>query len=295
MNTASARSAETSPSSPADGGPGSVITRAPGRAELEPVRHARRLRTRLFVLAVLGPMLFLSLWQLATAIGWLDPRRISSPFDVLTSDSLRDSAVWSALQTTTWRMLKGFVLGAVAGLVIGIAMALSRHLRALLDSLLTALYTIPKIAILPVFLTLFGFGEAPKVYLIAVTVFFFVWINTMTAIMSVPIGYREVAVTFRATRWQEFRHVLWPAALPNIFVGLRVAAGVAVLMVVSVELVLANDGLGNLIERGRSLGVPEYTFVGIVLASWLGVLFTFLIRFVGRKLAPWAPDDGSVT
>jgi sulfonate transport system permease protein len=170
-------------------------------------------------------------------------------------------------------------------------MGVSRLIRAALDSLLTALYTVPKLALIPVFVTLFGFGDLPRIALIAVTVFFFVWISTMSAIMGVEEGYREAALSFGASKWQIFRHVLFPGALPQIFVGLRIAAGVAVLMLIGVELVLASDGLGALIEKGRTLFLPELTYVGIALSALLGLTFTYLVRILGRVLVPWAPED----
>ena len=99
---------------------------------------------------------------------------------------------------TTVRMLKGFVIGTILGLVLGVAMGIIRYVRAALNSTLTALYTVPKIALLPVYLLIFGFDEAPRVYMIATVVFFFVWIYTMAPIMAVPMGYREAAASFNA-------------------------------------------------------------------------------------------------
>ncbi len=104
------------------------------------------------------------------------------------------------------------------------------------------------------FLIIFGVGEKPVIVILAVTVFFFVWIQTMASVMSVPEGYREAAVSFGVTRRQMFRHVILPAALPQIFVGLRIAAGVAVLTVIGVEFVFAPGfaGLGYRINNART-------------------------------------------
>ena len=113
----------------------------------------------------------------------------------------------------------------------------------------------------------------------------------MSAVIGVDEGYREAAVSFGASNRQLFRHVLFPAALPQVFVGLRIAAGVAVLMLIGVELVLASDGLGALIEKGRTLFLPELTYVGIAMAALMGLIFSSVIRIIARKVVPWAPEE----
>lgn len=271
-----------------------VLRRVSSDAERNPGATARRRKFVETGLAIAGPIVFLAIWEVCVRNNWwLDGRLISSPWEIVTSEKLREAEVWEAVWITTVRMLKGFVIGTALGIVLGVAMGTSRYIRAALNSTLTALYTVPKIALLPVYLLIFGFEEAPRVYMIATVVFFFVWIYTMAPIMAVPVGYREAAESFNASRWQMFRHVLWPAALPQIFVGLRVSAGVAVLMVIAVELILPRDGIGYFVNRGRELGIPDNTFLGVLLAAVLGIVFVGLVRWIGRLLTPWAPEDNS--
>ncbi len=271
-----------------------VLRRTASDAEKNPGATARRQRAIELGLAIAGPIVFLALWEVCVRNSWwLDGRLISSPWEIITSERLREKDVWEAVWITTVRMFKGFVIGTAVGLVLGVAMGTNRYIRAALNSTLTALYTVPKIALLPVYLLLFGFDEAPRVYIIATVVFFFVWIYTMAPIMAVPAGYREAASSFSASPWQMFRHVLWPSALPQIFVGLRVSAGVAVLMVISVELILPRDGIGYFVNRGRELGLPDNTFLGVLLSALLGIVFVGIVRQIGRMLTPWAPEDNS--
>ncbi|MFT5204179.1 MAG: sulfonate transport system permease protein [Candidatus Aldehydirespiratoraceae bacterium] len=271
-----------------------VLRRTSSDAERNPGASARRRKLIETGLAIAGPIVFLALWEVCVRNDWwLDGRLISSPWEIVTSSKLREAEVWEAVWITTVRMLKGFIIGTGLGIVLGVAMGTNRYVRAALNSTLTALYTVPKIALLPVYLLIFGFEEAPRVYMIATVVFFFVWIYTMAPIMAVPVGYREAAASFNATRWQMFKHVLWPAALPQIFVGLRVSAGVAVLMVIAVELILPRDGIGYFVNRGRELGLPDNTFLGVLLAALLGIVFVGLVRWIGRVLTPWAPEDNS--
>ena len=270
-----------------------VVRREAGFAEKSPRKYHRRRRWIELSLAIGVPVALIALWQLAFDLEWIDQRFYASPYEIVTSDLLREVTLWDAVWISVQRMLKGFLIGAVSGIAVGLVMGMSRTIRAALDPLLTALYTVPKLALIPVFLTMFGFGDPPLIALIAVTVFFFVWISTMAAIMAVPEGYREAANSFGVSQWQLFRHVLFPGSLPQIFVGLRIAAGVAVLIMIGVELVLASDGLGELIEQGRTLFLPERTYVGIVLAALIGLAFTLVIRVIGRILLPWAPEDNA--
>lgn len=163
--------------------------------------------------------------------------------------------------------------------------------RAALEPLLDALYVVPKLALLPVFLNMFGLGEGPQIALVAATVFFFVWISTMAAVLAVPVGHRDAGQVFGASPWQMFRHVLLPASLPAVLVGARIAAGVAVLVIVASEQIAAADGLGHLIFDSRALFQNDVMFVGIVCVAVLGVVFSEVVRTAGRLLTPWAPRD----
>lgn len=102
----------------------------------------------------------------------------------------------------------------------------------------------PKLALLPLLLLIFGLGELPNVLLVGMTVFFLVWITCMEAVMTIPESYREAARSFGAGRWQMFAHVIWPAMLPQLFVAMRLSIGTAVLVIVGVEFVQADVGIG---------------------------------------------------
>jgi sulfonate transport system permease protein len=275
-----------------------LVLRTPGAAEREPVRHARRRRVLEVTLAIAVPVLLIGLWQLAASAGWIDRILYPAPSDVI-SEGRRQFAdfnyghdVW----VTVRRILWGFFYGSVLGVGIGLVMGMSRTVRAALEPTLSALYTVPKLALLPVFLIIFGVGEKPVIVILAVTVFFFVWIQTMASVMSVPEGYREAAVSFDVTNRQMFRHVILPAALPQIFVGLRIAAGVAVLTVIGVEFVFAPGfaGLGYRINNARQTFVPKQAYVGIVISAVIGVIFIWIVKRIGRALSPWAPEDNAI-
>ena len=285
------------------GAPGAldVVRRQAGAAESDPRGYARRRRWLERTLAVSVPVGLVLLWQLASTQAWIDPKLYPSPTTLFDhSLDLFSNRQGGRLGTDLWvtvqRIAWGYFWGVLFGLVIGVVMGMSRLVRAAFDPILTAFYTVPKLALIGVFLLILGFDNKPAIVVVALTVFFFVWIQTMASVMAVPVGYREAAQSFGAGRWQLFRHVLLPAALPQIFVGLRVAAGVTVLTIIGVEFVFPpfGQGLGFRINNARQVFDPATQYVGIVVAALLGVVFTWLVRLVGRLLMPWAKEDEGV-
>ncbi|WP_328873732.1 ABC transporter permease [Streptomyces sp. NBC_00287] len=239
------------------------------------------------------PAALILLWQLAAVQGWMDDRVYPAPSTILADGWDRAAAgdLWPDVWATLKRVLAGYAIGTAAGYALGLLMGSLPLVRAALEPLLDALYVVPKLALLPVFLNMFGLGEGPQVALVAATVFFFVWISTMSAVMSVPEGHRDAGRVFGASPWQMFRHVLLPASLPSVLVGARIAAGVAVLVIVASEQIAATNGLGHLIFDSRALFQNDVMFVGIVCVAAMGVAFSELVRLAGRLLTPWAPRD----
>ena len=275
-----------------------VVRREPGPAERDPKRHHARRRTIELTLAIGVPVLAVVFWQAASEFGWINSGLYPSPTDLLwrVPDLFGDQPgghmgadIWASVVRVLW----GYLWGSLLGLVLGYWMGMSRLARAALEPTLNALYTVPKLALIGVFLLILGFNERPIIVVIALTVFFFVWISTMAAVMSVPKGFREAAISFGASRWQLFRQVLLPGSLPQVFVGLRVAAGVTVLTVIGVEFVFApgGKGIGYRINLGRQVLDPGQMYVAIIIASLLGVLFVWIVRRIGRLVAPWARED----
>lgn len=272
-----------------------ILVRAAGRAERDPVGAARRRAVLEISLASGVPLLLLGLWQAASGLGWIDARLYPSPTDIVAAGAtmLQSGELWGDIGHTTLRVVAGFAVGTAAGVLFGLAMGSVRLIQVALEPTLDALYVVPKLALLPIFLTIFGLGEGPQIALVAVTVFFFVWISSMSAIIGVEAGYRDAGRCFGANRWQMFRHVLVPAALPQMFVAMRVAAGVAFLVIIAAEFIVGDNGLGYLIFQSRALFINDQMFVGIVVVALEGVLFAELVRLVGRRVTRWAPSDRS--
>jgi sulfonate transport system permease protein len=268
------------------------LKRRPGPADREPGRYGRRRRVIGLALGIAFPVALLTLWQVAAVNGWISRLNFPAPTDIAAEmrDSFQDNPkgnFWDDVGVSVRRMLWGYGYGVAAGLFLGFTMGMSWILRSTLEPTLNALYTVPKIALIGVFLIVFGFKDGPIVAIIAITVFFFVWIQTMEGVSQVPASYREAARSFHSNPWQTFRHVLLPATLPQIFVGLRVAAGVAVLTMIGVEFVYGSQGIGHRIVIARQTFDPKQAYVGLVTAGLLGVTFTWVVKVAGWLAMPW--------
>jgi ABC-type nitrate/sulfonate/bicarbonate transport system permease component len=267
-----------------------ALRRRPGRAEVNPSRYFARRRRLEFGLGWAVAVLFVCLWQAVSSARLVDVQFFPAPSTVWSEGvKLANSGVLgNNLWISTQRVLAGFALGSAAGVLMGVIMGTSRALKAALDPLLSALYTVPKLALLPLLLLIFGIGELPRILLVAITVFFVMWLTTMAAFLSTAAAYVEAARSFGASRAQLFRHVQWPSALPQVFVGLRLSIGIAVLMVVGVEYVDASSGIGWLIWNSWSLFLAPQMYVGIVAVAMMGVIGTLALKWLARLLLPWA-------
>lgn len=268
------------------------VIRRPAAPDLDPARFRRRRRRLELVLAWTTPVVLLLSWQWASSVGVLDDRFFPPPTRIWDAavELHRDGSLWEDAWASFRRVLWGYLLGCGLGVVCGILLGWSRLARAATEPLVYALWTVPKLALLPLLLLIFGLNETPMIVLILINCFFLVLIPTMAAIRSVPHDYREAALSFRASRWDMLRHVIMPAATPQIFVALRLAAGASILVMVGAEFVQGSSGLGHLIWHSWSLFLADRMYVGIVFVAISGALFTLLIAAIGRRLTPWDVD-----
>ncbi len=257
-------------------------------------RRERRLRARDLALAVLTPVVLLALWEVAALAGALDARLFTPPSAIAGRawQMISDGELWQDAVATIARLSVGFVLGSALGVLTGLLMGVSRPLRAALGPTFTSLYALPKIAILPLLLLIFGLTETPKVLSVAISVFFVVQINTLAGILQIDARILEAARAYHATGWKLFRYVLLPGATPAIMTGLRVSAGMAVIVITAVEFVASNNGLGYLIWNSWQLFQPETMFVGLIAVSIIGALVTGLVIALERVLLPWRYSTG---
>ncbi|MCQ1954102.1 ABC transporter permease [Arthrobacter sp. zg-Y238] len=254
-----------------------------------------RLRYRDILLSTLTPLLLLALWEVAARNGALDARLFTPP-SLIAEQAWKmtlSGELWQHTSATMVRLLLGFVLGAVAGILAGLLMGVWRPVRAALGPTFTALYALPKIAIVPLLLLIFGLTETPKVLSVAISVFFVMQINTLAGIVQIDSRVLEAARAYKASGLKLFRYVLLPGATPAIMTGLRVAAGMSVIVITAVEFVASNNGLGYLIWNSWQLFQPSKMYVGLIVVSLVGASVTALIILLERAALPWKYSSGS--
>jgi ABC-type nitrate/sulfonate/bicarbonate transport system permease component len=241
------------------------------------------------LLAVLSPLALLALWELLSRAGILDDRFFPPPSEIASTfvDLAGSGELWSNTWISVRRVLLGLAMGAIPALVIGLAMGLYRPVRAALDPLVAATYPIPKSAIVPLLLLIFGLGEMSKIVMVAIGAFFPVVMNTAAGVREIPPIYRDVGSNFGASRWQTFRTIALPGALPLIMTGLKLAVGLGLILIVIAEMIGAKSGLGFMIWNAWQIFAVPTMYVGLITISVLGVLFTLALTELERLVIPW--------
>jgi ABC-type nitrate/sulfonate/bicarbonate transport system permease component len=191
---------------------------------------------------------------------------------------------------TLYRVALGYVIGAVPAVAIGLLMAMFKPVRIFFDPLIAALFPIPKIALMPLLLLAFGFGDASKVALVAIAVFFPVIVNTYVGASNIEKIYWDVAKNYGASQMVMFTRVVFFGALPMIFAGLRIALAVSFIVLVASEFVATKSGIGYLIWNSWELLQVDIMFVGIVTIGILGLITSVVYQEIERKPVPWKSE-----
>lgn len=237
-------------------------------------------------LAFLG---VIALWQAASSSGLLSPIFLPSPLDI--GVALRDLTLSGELarhlSISLYRIAMGWLLGTAAGLVIGIAMALFSLARSIGVPMVSALFPIPKIALLPLLILWLGIGEISKIATIALGVFFPTVIAAYSGIDSVPRNLIRMAQSFDVP----FGSIVWkialPGALPAILSGARISVSTALLLVVSAEMIGAESGIGAFVLQAGNLMQTDQLMAGVAVLSALGLLIGAGLSWLERALLGW--------
>jgi ABC-type nitrate/sulfonate/bicarbonate transport system permease component len=238
------------------------------------------------VLALVG---LLACWEAASRAGWVPALFLPSPLGVVREllELAGSGEIFVHVAASLRRLAAGFALGAGAGIVVGVAVGFFSLAEAVGQPLIAATFPIPKIALLPLLILWLGIGEASKVTVIALGVFFPMAINTHTGVrQSDPLLIRA-AVSFGAGRWSVIRKVIVPSSLPMVFAGLKLGAGTALLLLVAAEMIGAESGIGFLVLQAGNLMETTKLMVGIVILSLLGVLSHWSLAWLERLVIPW--------
>lgn len=240
------------------------------------------------LMSVLAPIGVFVVWELAARLHLIDTRFFPAPSSI--AGTFGDLIAKGTLETNTFvslvRLFWGFLLGAIPALAIGLVMGLYRPIRVLVEPLILATYPVPKSAILPLILLIFGLGEASKVVMVAIGVFYPVVINTASGVMQIPSMYLDVGKNFGAGRWQTFRTIALPGALPFIMTGIKLGAGMGLVLIAIAEMIGAQSGLGYMIWNAWQILSVNTMYVGLIMIALLGFVMTLLLNEAERILIP---------
>ncbi len=255
---------------------------------------ARSWRIARPVLGLLLPVGMALAWELVVWLGYSNGRLVPPPSKVFATifELARSGELSRHVIATLGRVGLGFALGVIAGTFLGAISGYWALARRLLDPTVQALRAIPSIAWVPLFILWLGIFETSKVALIAVGVFFPVYLGVMGAILSVDRKIVEVGRTFRLSGFAMIRRILLPAVLPAYVVALRVGLGLGWMFVVAAEFMGASEGLGYLLIDGQQLGKPAQIVAAIVIFAILGKLTDWLIEVAAAPFLRWQDAFG---
>lgn len=241
------------------------------------------------LLQIGSPIALLILWEIVVLSGFVNAKFFPAPTQIIGSflHLATSGLLVLDLKASLYRILLGFVLGAVPGLIIGLLMGLFPLVRAILDPVVSATYPIPKLALLPLFMLIFGIGNLEMILVIATGAIYLVLINTVAGVMEIPKIYWDVAKDLKADWWGRFKTVAFPGALPLIFTGLKLSIGMAILLIVAAESDGANHGVGFLIWRAYDIYDIRQMYVAFVLLSLMGYVFTVILNEIERFVIKW--------
>lgn len=235
------------------------------------------------------PLVLLILWQALAQFGWLSTRVAPSPAAVvLAAWTLTVSGeLFVNLAASFERAIIGTIVGGGLGFVLGILNGSSRRLEHLLDTTLQMARNVPHLALIPLVILWFGIDEAGKLFLVALGVFFPIYINTFHGIRSVDPGLIEMGGSYGLTRWGLFRQVVLPSALPSILVGLRFALGFMWLTLIVAETISATTGIGYMAMNAREFMQTDVVVMSILLYALLGKAADMAARALEARLLRW--------
>jgi len=234
-------------------------------------------------------VLVIGLWQLAGSAGLVNPLFLPAPAAIAVAiyKLAVSGALWHHLSVSIMRIGTGWILGTVAGIIVGFAIGLSSLARGIGITFISALFPIPKIALLPLLILWLGIGEQPKIATIALGVFFSTAISVYSGVDNVPRNLIRMAQSFNVPFHAIVRRVIWPGALPSILAGFRITASVALLLVVSAEMIGAEYGIGAFVLQAGNLMQTDQLLAGVVVLSLFGLAVGKLINLLETRLLHW--------
>jgi sulfonate transport system permease protein len=235
------------------------------------------------------PVVVLIAWQALGSVGILPAQLFSSPLLIVMTfiDLVQSGEMAMHLQISLTRAFLGFALGGFLGLLLGVIVGMQKKSEEYLNPSIQMLRTVPLLAITPLFIMWFGFGELSKVLLIALGAFFPLYLQTFLGLRNVDKKLYDVALILEFSRQEQITKLMIPAALPNILLGIRLALSAAWMCLVVAELLGADRGVGFMIQDARSFMQTDVVFVGIIIFALAGKISDSFVRLLENHLLKW--------
>lgn len=244
-------------------------------------------------ISIVTVALLLALWFAATNLGWIKPLFLPSPqavfqqfYEYLTGQA-NDKPLWQHFSASLLRVTVAFWLAFMIAVPLGIAMGMSRFARGVFDPPIEFYRPLPPLAYLPLIIIWFGIDETPKILLIFLSCFAPLALAARSGMRSAAQEQINAAYSMGASYFQVIRHVILPAALPDILVGMRIAIGFGWTTLVAAEMVAANVGLGQMVLNASNFLRTDIVIMGIIVIGLIAYVFDLFMRWVEKRLVPW--------
>lgn len=243
-------------------------------------------------LGMFSVLVFLALWEMAVALGWIAPLFVSSPSRILIAGygMVRDGSIFPDLAVSAEEFILGFGLAATIGIPLGILMGWYSRLNAVLDPFVNALYATPRIALMPLIIIWFGIDLPAKIVIIFLSSVFPILVNTITGVRTMERDFVKVARSFGATDRQLFATVALPSSVPNLLTGVRLGLGHALIGIVVGEMYGSSAGIGFMMQTAGATFQTDKVMVGIMIIAAAGMGMTQLLRSIEKRFDSWRPD-----
>ncbi len=234
-------------------------------------------------------VVIIGLWQIGSSIGWISEVTMPSPWEVIVAlyAQFASGAMIDHIGASLSRIAWGWSLGTLAGLVVGVSMGIWSIARSVGLPVVSAIFPIPKIALLPLFIIWFGIGEPSKVAVILFGVFFPTVISTFSAVDNVPRNLIRMGQGFNLPYRSIVLKIVLPGALPGILAGFRITAAIALILLVAAEMIGAEYGIGAFVLQAGNLNQTDQLIAGVVVLSILGLTVSTVLTRIERRLLRW--------
>ncbi|PEQ66269.1 ABC transporter permease [Bacillus cereus] len=253
------------------------------------IKKVRKLNVKVLVRAITIPVIILIIWQLAGVFGLVSKTVLPTPLDIFLAfqELIKTGELFGHLSISVFRAAAGFFIGGGLGIILGTIVGFSTRSEQYLDPSVQMLRTVPHLAVAPLFVLWFGFGETSKVLLIADGAFFPLYVNAFLGIRGVDSKLFDVARVLEFSKRKLITKLILPAALPNLLLGARLSLGVAWVSLVVAELMGSTEGIGYMIMDARQFSNTDIVFVGIIIFAFVGKFSDSLVRLLEVKFLRW--------